>query len=258
MRRFRAIVGTTMIALAAGGVTPAGAENVVRFTADGEVHTFDPHSVFHLQTIIATWQVYEQLFNVSYKLEVEPALATSWRLVDPVTWEFELRRGVRFHDGTPFTAADVAFSIDRAHGEDSEFNFLLDSIARVEAVDPGTVRIITTKPNALLPMQVRDVSIMSKDWATQHGALTAERSDAAQETYASRHANGTEPFRLVTIEPHKSYVLERNPDWWGLERWPHNIDRIEFATNYDYPSALEAPRCHESAMHSCRDRDQWW
>jgi ABC-type transport system substrate-binding protein len=59
--------------------------------------------------------------------------------IDPLTWNFELRQGVRFHDGTPLTAEDVAFSIDRARDEDSELNFLLDSVARVEVVDPGTV-----------------------------------------------------------------------------------------------------------------------
>jgi peptide/nickel transport system substrate-binding protein len=240
MQRFQAIVGATMIVLAASAPTPAAAENVIRYTSDDEVHTFDPHSVWHLETIIATQQVYERLLNVSDKLELEPGLATSWRVVDSLTWEFALRPGVRFHDGTALTAADVAFSIDRARGEDSEFNFMLDSIARVEAVDPDTVRIITTRPNALLPMQVRVIGIMSKDWTTQHGVLTAERSDAARETYASRHANGTGPFRLVAIEPHKSYVLERNPDWWGLERWPHNIDRIEFATNDDRVATLQA------------------
>jgi peptide/nickel transport system substrate-binding protein len=72
-------------------------------------------------------------------LELEPGLATSWRVVDPLAWEFELRQGVRFHDGTPLTAEDVAFSIDRARDEDSELNLLLDSVARVEVVDPGTV-----------------------------------------------------------------------------------------------------------------------
>lgn len=234
-----AVVGVVALgALACPG--PAAAENVVCFTSDEAVHTFDPHSVWHLETIIATGQVYERLLDVSHKLELEPGLATSWRVVDPLTWEFELRQGVRFHDGKPLTTDDVAFSIDRARGEDSELNFLLDSIARVEAVDPNTVRIVTTRPDALLPMQVREVFIMSKGWCTQHGVLTAERSDAAQETYASRHANGTGPFRLVAIEPHKSYVLERNPDWWGTADYPHNIDRIEWAINKDYPAALQA------------------
>jgi len=238
MRRPQAIVGATMIALAAAA--PAAAENVIRYTSDGEVHTFDPHAVLHLETQIATQQVYENLLNVSPRLELEPGLAISWRVVDRLTWEFELRQGVRFHDGTPLTAADVTFSIDRARGEASEYNVNLDSIARVEVVDPATVRIIMTRPNALLPMLVRAIGIMSRDWAQRYGVLTAARSDAAQETYAARHANGTGPFRLVAIEPHKSYVLERNPDWWGLQQWPHNIDRIEFATNKDYPAALQA------------------
>jgi peptide/nickel transport system substrate-binding protein len=222
------------------GAGSAAAENVVRFTSDEAVHTFDPHSVWHLETIIATQQVYDKLLNINYKLEVEPSLAASWRIVDPRTWVFELRQGVRFHDGTPLTADDVVFSIDRARGADSEFAFILESIVQVEAVDPDTVRITTKKPNAMLPMQVRMVHIMSKHWATQHGVLTAERSDAAQETYASRHANGSGPFRLVAIEPHKSYVLERNPDWWGRDRWPHNIDRIEGTFSRDYPASLQA------------------
>jgi len=63
----------------------------------------------------------------------------------------------------------------------------------------------------MLPMEVRAIAIMSRDWAEQHEVLTVERSDAAQETYASRHANGTGPFRLVAIEPRKTYALERNP-----------------------------------------------
>jgi peptide/nickel transport system substrate-binding protein len=236
------VAGLTMLAALAfaGAATPAGADNVLRYTADNEVQTFDPHSVWHHATTIATGQIYERLLNVSCELELEPALATAWRTVDPLTWEFELRPGVRFHDGTPLTAEDVVFSIDRARGKVSEFNFMLDSVERVEAVEPGTVRIVTTRPNALLPMQVRVIGIMSEQWAKRHGLLTAEPSDAAQEPYASLHANGTGPFRLVAVEPHQSYVLERNPDWWGRELWPHNVDRIEFATNYDYAAALEA------------------
>jgi peptide/nickel transport system substrate-binding protein len=234
--------GLTILAafVLVGAAPPATAENVVRFTSDEQVQTFDPHSVWNLETIIATQQVYDRLLNVNAKLEVEPSLATSWRVVDHLTWEFELRHGVRFHDGTPLTATDVAFSIDRARGKDSEFSFLLESIARVDVVDADTVRIVTTKPNAMLPMQIRMIHIMSKDWAMQHGVLTAERSDAAQETYASRHANGSGPFRLVAVEPHRSYVLERNPDWWGQKIWPHNIDRIEWAFSNDYSSALQA------------------
>ncbi len=235
--------GLAILAVVAGTgrAAPGAAENVVRFTVDAEVQTFDPHSAWNLITIMATGQVYERLLNISDQLELEPALATSWRSVDPMTWEFELRQGVRFHDGTPLTAADVVFSINRAIGKVSEFNYMLDSVARVEAVDPDTVRIITTRPDALLPMRIRVIAIMSEPWARQHGVLDAEGSDA-EETYTSRHANGSGPFRLVTVEPQESYVLERNPDWWGDQLWPHNIDRIECETNYDYASAFEALR----------------
>jgi ABC-type transport system substrate-binding protein len=82
-----------MICLAAGAATPAGADNVVLYTSTDEVHTFDPHSVWHLETLIATGQVYERLPNVGAKLEPEPALATSWRVVDRLTWESQRRDG---------------------------------------------------------------------------------------------------------------------------------------------------------------------
>ena len=90
--------------------------------------------------------VYERLLATSARLEVVPQLAVAWRPVDPVTWEFELRQGVRFHDGAPFTAEDVVFSLERARAEPSQFAGFFADISDVRAVDAHTVRITTRAP----------------------------------------------------------------------------------------------------------------
>ena len=156
-----------------------------------------------------------------------PQLALAWKPLDPTTWEFELRPGVTFHDGTPFTAADVVFSIERARAETSDLPAFVDGIATVEAIDDHTVRITTTGPDPSLWLKLADVAIMSKAWAEQHGVtMPADYNRAREETYASRHANGTGPFMLEEFEPHGRWVMVRNPDWWGTADYPHNIDRV--------------------------------
>ena len=90
----------------------------------------------------ATYQVYEALLDVDSDLAVVPQLAVAWNVVDPTNWEFELREGVRFHDGTPFTAEDVVFSIERARANTSDFRLRVRKASPpIEAVDDHTVRI---------------------------------------------------------------------------------------------------------------------
>ena len=162
----------------------------------------------------ATMQVYEQLLDIDSNLAIVPQLAVAWKPLDPTTWEFELRPGVRFHDGTPFTAEDVVFSIERARAGTSELQTPVANIAAVEAIDDHTLHITTTAPDPLLWMRLGFVAIMSKNWAETHDVpIPAERN--GEETYASRHANGTGPFVLEEFEPHGRWVMVRNPDWWG-------------------------------------------
>jgi peptide/nickel transport system substrate-binding protein len=226
-------------ALAAVLAAPlARAENVLRWASLSEALTFDPHAAAHNSTIVEHRQVYETLvdFDASYRLE--PALATSWRLVDPLTWEFELRQGVTFHDGAPFTAGDVVFSLQRARA--SQFKGYVRPVASVEAVGEHTVRIGTATPSPDLPMLLVLIFIMSESWAERHGALAPAPFDDAEVTFIERHANGTGPFRLQSFEPGVGTVMTRNPDWWGLDRNPHNIDRIEHVWITDRTRGLAA------------------
>jgi ABC-type transport system substrate-binding protein len=96
-------------------------KNVLRWASATEPLTYDPHSANNFPTIAANLQVYEPLVDFNSSSEIEPALAVGWRLIGAATWEFDLRRGVRFHDGTPFTSEDVIFSLKRGTSSTSDF-----------------------------------------------------------------------------------------------------------------------------------------
>jgi peptide/nickel transport system substrate-binding protein len=171
--------------------------------------------------------VYEALLDIDSNLAIVPQLAVAWKIVDPTNWEFELRPNVRFHDGTAFTAADVVFSLERARAGTSDlFQTPVVSIAAVEAIDDHTIHITTVVPDPLLWMRLSSVAIMSKGWAEVHDVRVPANVHAGEETFASRHANGTGPFMLEEFEPHGRWVMARNSDWWGTAEFPHTIDRI--------------------------------
>jgi peptide/nickel transport system substrate-binding protein len=224
MAKSMVILAATLIA----GAGPAAAENVLRFTGiSGGAVTIDPHAYVSSHNKVATKQVYEALLDIDSNLAIVPQLALAWTPLDPTTWEFELRPDVIFHDGTPFTAGDVVFSIKRARAETSDLRDYLDGIAAVDTIDDHTVRITTAAPDPSLWLKLADVAMMSRAWAEQHDVTApADYNRARKENYASHHANGTGPFMVEAFEPRGRYVLVRNPAWWGRTEYPHNIDRI--------------------------------
>ena len=229
MKRLRYLLSGLTLFLACA--SPVAAENVLRWASPGGAATFDPHAYDETPTYAQLAQVYEGLVGLDSNLAPAPRLATTWRLVDPTTWEFELRPNVRFHGGTPFTAEDVVFSLARAKTELSPavgVAHYLESVAETIAVDPDTVRVVTSYPNPELPLQLRGIYVMSARWAEEHDARAPANVSAGEENFASRHADGTGAFILKEFQPNGPAVMVRNPDWWGFERYPHNIDRIEY------------------------------
>jgi len=208
-------------------VSAAQAENTLRWASRGDALTFDPHGQNETPTITSLTQVYETLASRNADLEMVPRLATSWEIVEPLIWEFRLRQGVSFHDGTPFSGEDVAFSIARAKGETSDFRNLLTTVDYVEVVSPHVVRFHTTVPAPLLPANLTDVFILSQAWAEANDVVVAQDFDHGDENYSVRHANGTGPFMLELREPDIRTIMVRNDNWWGLEVFgAHNVDRI--------------------------------
>src|SRR5262245_4799867 len=92
-----------------------------RWSSVSDHSSADPHGQNQIVNNAINGQVYEPLVKRGKKLEIIPGLAESWSQVSPTVWRFNLRRGVKFHDGTPFTADDVVFSIKRAAGDTSTF-----------------------------------------------------------------------------------------------------------------------------------------
>src|SRR5262249_43088138 len=128
---------------------------------------------------------------------------------DPLVWTFKLRQGVKFHDGSPFTAKDVIFSIARApnvpHAPATLSRRVVD-IASVEAVDDFTIRIRTKTPTPILPGNLAYIGIVNSKIGM----------DAAPEDFNNgKHAIGTGPYKFVEFRSGERLVMAANPDYWG-------------------------------------------
>ena len=148
MRR-RLLTAAAVAALALGAAGPAGAKTF-RFSTSGDVNGLDPHLNNETPTNAMKNNLYEGLVHRNHKLEIEPALASEWTQAGPTTWRFKLRQGVTFHDGTPFTAADVIFSIARAGTASSAMRIFTQTIKEVRRVDDHTIEIETKVPDPIL------------------------------------------------------------------------------------------------------------
>ncbi|MEE4601015.1 MAG: ABC transporter substrate-binding protein [Desulfobacteraceae bacterium] len=216
-----------VLLLSAAIALPAGAKTL-RFAFQGDVQSMDPYNLnetFHL----GFWgNIYEGLIRRGPNLEIEPALAERWEVMEPTRWRFYLRKGVKFHDGTPFTADDVVFSATRVRHPDSDLRVRISADTKVVKVDDHTVDFVTEAPNPILPNEWSTWYIMSKSWTEKHDAVTPQSATKKEENYATRHANGTGPFILVSQEPGVKTVCKVNPDWWDNPNKIHNVTEVIF------------------------------
>ena len=227
MSRFRTVVAGLAVSILLSAAGSAAAENLLRWGNADDAKTADPHSYSDIESDSVMQQIYDTLLALDSDMNVADHLAVAWKPLNPTTWEFELRQGVRFHDGTPLTAEDVVFSIRRAQAETSDVKDYLRSVVGVQAIDEHTVRFTTDGPDPLLWAHLARIRILSKGWAERHAVTVPADFRAGEITYASQHANGTGAFILEEFDRTGRIVMVRNPDWWGLESYPHNVDRIE-------------------------------
>lgn len=184
-----------------------------------DVTAIDPH--FHNLTpnIVVTNHIFETLVARDARAQLKPGLAESWRTIDDTTWEFKLRRGVKFHDGSTFTAADVAFSLDRipnVPNSPSPFTTYSKQITDKVIVDPYTIRFKTAAPYPLMPTDMTAIMIVSSRAA----------KDATTEDFNSgKAAIGTGPYRFVRWQKGDRIELARFDGYWGPKPpW----DRVTF------------------------------
>lgn len=186
----------------------------LRWAARDDILTLDPHSQNHTTTHAILMHAYEGLTRYGPQYAVEPGLASAWTFVTPTQVRFELRRGVKFHDGTAFTADDVLFSFERISQPQGNLQIYVTGIAEIRKIDDYTVDFILSGPNPLLLRSIIDFRIMSKSWAEQNQTTIAQDYKKRQETYASRNANGTGPYRITGWQPDERVRMGINTDWW--------------------------------------------
>jgi peptide/nickel transport system substrate-binding protein len=187
---------------------------VLRIGAQADAGTMDPQAQNIQTTITLLSMIYEPLVTRDKSLAKAPALAESWTNPSPTTWRFKLRSGVKFHDGSPLTAADVAFTIQRAKSPTSQFSSYVAG-TEVKIVDDLTLDISTPTPDPLLLDKLLYVPIMSKVWSEKNNALNPQNLREKQEAYTALNANGTGPFKLVSRAPDSKTVLQRVTDHWN-------------------------------------------
>ena len=203
----------------------------------GGPDSIDPHFTAtgtHAETLK---HVFDTLTWSGDGLEIEPRLATSWKAVDPTTWEFKLRSGVKFHDGSDFTAEDVKFSITRMQVPmgPNPTTIYVRRVKEVQTPDPLTVRVITDGPAPNLPNDFIRLFIVS------HKAAAGVTKDNANETFNSgKAAVGTGPYKFVSWTPKGDFVAERFDGYWGgKEPWAR-IVRKEIPNDASRVAQLKA------------------
>ncbi len=204
---------------------PVGAATL-RIGGANDILTFDPHGQNHQTTLAYQQMVYETLVRYNEKFEVVPGLATQWTFVTPTQLRFTLRQGVKFHDGAPFTADDVVFSITRAMTPPSNMGAYVQSVKEAKKVDEHTVDLILKGPSPVVLRELTGSYIMNKAWAEKNNSVKAQDYKAKEENFASRNANGTGPFKLVSWQPDTKLTLVKNDAWWDKPKG--NIDEVVF------------------------------
>jgi peptide/nickel transport system substrate-binding protein len=200
----------------------------LRFASAFDPQSMDPHALALLYQTRVVTQVYEGLVNRAKDFKLEPSLAVSWEMTNPTTWRFKLRPNVKFHDGSPFSADDAVFSIERALDKASQRKNQMLGISGAKKIDAATIDIVTAQPDAVLPDKLFLVGMMSKAWAEKHNVQKPQDYNAKQETFAVRNANGTGPFMLVRYEADVRTTLKANPQWWGrgTSNGGGNVDEV--------------------------------
>lgn len=213
--KFNLQVLSLAAALALGAGSVAAQSVTIRVANQGDSLSMDPHSLNESLQLSVTGNVYEPLVGRNKDLSLAPMLATSWKQTSPTVWRFELRQGVQFHDGSPFTADDVLFSFKRTQMDGSDMKSYTNDFKEVRKINDHVVEIETKTPFPILPDVVSLVYIMSKKWCEANQAVGPVDRRKGIENAASFRANGTGPWRLRERQPNVRTTFSRNGNYWG-------------------------------------------
>ena len=189
------------------GTAQAAPQGKVVIAQGVDPTTLDPQWHEETPAYNVLLNVYDTLLFRDKDLKVIPWLAESWRLVNPTTWEFKLRRGVKFHNGEEFDAEAVKFSLDRLRDPEMKNRQAgnLRLVSSVDVVDKYTVRVVTSKPFPTLENQL----------ALRGHAMAPKHFKGKDKVFADRNPVGTGPYKFVRWNKDEQIVLEANEQWWG-------------------------------------------
>lgn len=220
------IVATAILAIAllAQPSTLASAETQsdLRIATSYKLMTLDPHYANLNENTSLLSNIYERLVYQDEKLVLKSGLAVSWSMISDNRWEFKLRDGVRFHDGSPFTGEDVVYSIERIlnflQSPSGGYRSYVKDIKSVAASDPLTVTFETDGPVPSFPLLMSSVFIMHKP---------GEGFQTTEELNSGRASVGTGPYKLNGWSSGETLRLIRNDDYWGgRPAWPTVTFRV--------------------------------
>lgn len=205
-----AIRGTLLAASMLGGLALADQATASELTIGraNEQSSMDPLFSRTGNNQMTAQHIFDRLVELDAHLGMHPGLAESWKVIDPTTWEIKLRKGVKFHDGSDFTAEDVAFSFTRAKNvpnSPAPFGGAVANVASTEIVDPLTLRIKTPQPTPQLMEQIGLVYIVSH---------IASANVASSDFQGGKPTIGTGPYKYKEWVPNDRLVLTANPDYW--------------------------------------------
>jgi peptide/nickel transport system substrate-binding protein len=209
-----------MLALILAAAPPAAAQRGVSITIaqPADATTMDPGRSTQVLTVNYFHNLYDTLTRWDVNLKLQPALATSWKAATETVWEVTLRAGVKFHDGTPFTAEDVKAVYERnlAPGK-TVVTAGFATIDKIEAISPTLLRITTKKPDPLMPVRMAQMGgyIYPKRFASDDGAKELARKPI-----------GTGAYKFVEWIKDDRLVMDANREWWGWAGKPPAIENV--------------------------------
>jgi len=219
----RGFLGVALGLLMLAGPASAQHKNTLVIGLDiSDGRNYDTARTADLTPALALGAVNETLFTLAANdlVALKPMLATSWELTpDHHSWRVRLRDGVKFWDGSPMTAEDVKFSLDRVINIRDQPSTYAANLAEVRVVDPLTIQIGMKNPNEplLIDLTAPTFAVLSKKMLLEHGGVAEPGADQADKAtqWLNGTSAGTGPYRMVAWERNVSVDLRRNPNYWG-------------------------------------------
>ena len=226
MKKNTLLIAPLLVAM----MTNVAEAKTLNWARAGDSLTMDPHAQNEGPTHALSSQIYEPLIQRDMSGKQVAALATKWgpSQNNPNVWSFELRQGVKFHNGAEFDSEDVVFSFNRAMSPNSDMKELLSSVKEVRAAGKFKFEIETNGPNPIMAANLNDIYIMDKGWAEANNAVKVQDIKGGEDTFAAKNTNGTGPYKLVSRVPDSKTVLEINTDYWGKGQFPLEISKINY------------------------------